>query len=91
MFQNLTFHLVPVVYHFSHFFLSFFLLALLQKSYKKVCLVERKESKKVYAMKYVNKEACLKQRAVNECLAEVEMLRTVDHPFVVSLWFTFQV
>jgi serine/threonine kinase 32 len=53
--------------------------------------VERKENKKVYAMKYVNKEACLKQRAVDNIVAEVVLLRTVDHPFVVSLWFTFKV
>ena len=54
-------------------------------------MVERKENKKVYAMKYVNKEACLKQRAVDNILSEVEMLRSLDHPFAVSLWFTFQV
>ena len=53
--------------------------------------MERKESKKVYAMKYVNKEACLKQKAVDNVLAEVDLLRAVDHAFLVSLWFTFQV
>lgn len=42
-------------------------------------------------MKYVNKEACLKQRAVDNVIAEVDLLRCVDHPFIVSLWFTFQV
>ncbi len=56
-----------------------------------VCLVERKRTKKVYAMKYVNKQACLRQRAVTNVCAEVEMLRAVDHPFVGGLWFTFQV
>lgn len=53
--------------------------------------MERKENKKVYAMKYVNKESCLKQRAVDNVVAEVDLLRSVDHPFIVSLWFTFQV
>ena len=47
--------------------------------------------KKVFAMKYVNKEACLKQNAVQNVISEVELLRDVDHPFVVSLWYTFQV
>ena len=42
-------------------------------------------------MKYVNKEACLKQRAVDNVLAEVDLLRLLDHAFIVSLWFTFQV
>ena len=54
-------------------------------------MVERKENKKVYAMKYVNKEACIKQKAMDNVLAEVELLRALDHPFIVSLWFTFQV
>ena len=42
-------------------------------------------------MKYVNKEACVEQRAVQNVIEEVELLREVDHPFVVSLWYTFQV
>ena len=54
-------------------------------------MVERKENKVILAMKYVNKEACLKQRAIDNVLAEVDLLRTLDHPFIVSLWFTFQV
>lgn len=60
-------------------------------TFGKVCLVERKENKKMLAMKYVNKEICLKQRAVDNVLDEVELLRVLDHPFIVSLWFTFQV
>ena len=42
-------------------------------------------------MKYVNKEACVEQKAVQNVIEEVELLREVDHPFVVSLWYTFQV
>ena len=42
-------------------------------------------------MKYVNKEACVQQGAVQNVIEEVELLREVDHPFVVSLWYTFQV
>ena len=42
-------------------------------------------------MKYVNKEACVKQKAVENVVAEVELLRAIDPPFIVSLWFTFQV
>ena len=58
---------------------------------KQVCLIEQKSTKKVLAMKYVNKEACVEQRAVQNVIEEVELLREVDHPFVVSLWYTFQV
>ena len=42
-------------------------------------------------MKYVNKEACVQKGAVQNVIEEVELLREVDHPFVVSLWYTFQV
>ena len=42
-------------------------------------------------MKYVNKEACVQKGAVQNIIEEVELLREVDHPFVVSLWYTFQV
>ncbi len=59
--------------------------------YFQVCLVENRLNKKVFAMKYVNKEACLKQNAVQNVISEVELLRAVDHPFVVSVWYTFQV
>ena len=45
----------------------------------------------MFAMKYINKEACLKQRAVENIVAEVDLLRSIDHPFIVRLWFTFQV
>ena len=53
--------------------------------------MEQKDSKKLFAMKYINKEACLKQRAVENIVAEVDLLRSIDHPFIVRLWFTFQV
>ena len=33
----------------------------------------------------------MKQNAVQNVISEVELLRAVDHPFVVSLWYTFQV
>ncbi len=42
-------------------------------------------------MKYVNKQACLKQAAFKNICAEVELLRLIDHAFIVCLWYTFQV
>ena len=56
-----------------------------------VCLIERKSDKKVFAMKYVNKEACVALSAVNNVIEEVELLRLLDHPFITSIWYTFQV
>ena len=54
-------------------------------------MIEQKSTKKILAMKYVNKEACVQKGAVQNVIEEVEFLREVDHPFVVSLWYTFQV
>ena len=42
-------------------------------------------------MKYVNKQACLRQRAVDNVCQEVELLKDIDHNFVVGLCYTFQV
>ncbi len=85
-FGKVTFQEDDIIFFFSlKLVLSFFLRP------TQVCLVERKSTKKVYAMKYVQKQACLRQRAVSNICAEVEMLRALDHPFIVGLWFTFQV
>nr|XP_040575768.1 serine/threonine-protein kinase 32A-like isoform X2 [Lepeophtheirus salmonis] len=59
-------------------------------SFGKVCLVERRDNDQLFAMKYVNKEACIRNEAVKNVVAEVELLQNLDHPFIVSLWFTFQ-
>ena len=60
-------------------------------AFGKVCLVEHKRTKRVLAMKYVNKQACLRREAVANVVSEVEILRGLHHPFVVELCYTFQV
>lgn len=60
-------------------------------AFGKVCLVEKKDSKKVFAMKYINKQACLQKRSVANVCAEVDMLKMLDHSFIIGLWYTFQV
>ena len=60
-------------------------------AFGKVCLVEHKRTNRILAMKYVNKQACLRKSAVENICSEVEMLRNLDHPFVVKLCYTFQV
>lgn len=42
------------------------------------------------AMKYVNKQLCLRQEAIGNIIEEVELLRILDHAFIVNLWYTFQ-
>lgn len=44
----------------------------------------------MYAMKYMNKYACIKKDAVRNVLRELEILKFLEHPFLVNLWFAFQ-
>ena len=45
----------------------------------------------MYAMKYMNKSVCVHKDAVRNVFREVELLQSLSHPFLVNLWFTFQV
>ena len=56
----------------------------------KVCIVQKKDTKAMYAMKYMNKYACIKKDAVRNVLRELEILKFLEHPFLVNLWFAFQ-
>lgn len=55
-----------------------------------VCIVKKKDTKKMYAMKYMNKIQIIKKRAVENVFREIELLKTLEHPFLVNMWFTFQ-
>ena len=44
----------------------------------------------MFAMKYMNKYACIKKDAVRNVFREMDILKTLDHPFLVNLWYTFQ-
>lgn len=41
-------------------------------------------------MKYMNKRHCILKDAVRNVIREIEILATLDHPFLVNLWFSFQ-
>ncbi|XP_052228733.1 serine/threonine-protein kinase 32A-like [Dreissena polymorpha] len=73
--------------NFDHFLI---LRAIGKGSFGKVCIVQKRDSKKMYAMKYMNKAMCLKNEAVKNVLKEVEILTMLEHPFLVNLWYTFQ-
>ena len=60
-------------------------------SYVQVCIVQKKDTKKMYAMKYMNKSMCINKDAIRNVFREIELLQRLDHPFLVNLWFTFQV
>jgi serine/threonine kinase 32 len=44
----------------------------------------------MFAMKYMNKRQCVEREALRNVLREVEILTTLEHPFLVNLWFSFQ-
>lgn len=45
---------------------------------------------KLYALKYINKEKCVKMRAVDNIIQERRLLEEIDHPYVVNLRYAFQ-
>lgn len=72
---------------FDHFQI---LRAIGKGSFGKVCIVQKKDTKRMYAMKYVNKSHCVLKEATRNVMREIEILTTLDHPFLVNLWFSFQ-
>jgi len=59
-------------------------------SFGKVCLVEHKKSKELYAMKSLKKDVLLTQEQIENTLQEKKILTNIHHPFLVSLVFCFQ-
>ncbi|KAK2463449.1 hypothetical protein APHAL10511_004535 [Amanita phalloides] len=59
-------------------------------AFGKVRVVEHKQTKKLYALKYIDKSRCIRQKAVANIIQERRMLEEVDHPFVVNLRYAFQ-
>ncbi|XP_064630521.1 serine/threonine-protein kinase 32B-like [Lineus longissimus] len=73
--------------NFDHFQI---LRAIGKGSFGKVCIVQKKDTKKMFAMKYMNKMMCVNKDAIRNVLREQEILTALDHPFIVNLWFAFQ-
>ncbi|KAL1732411.1 kinase-like domain-containing protein [Schizophyllum commune] len=59
-------------------------------AFGKVRVVEHKKTKKLYALKYIEKTRCIKQKAVANVIQERRLLEEIDHPFVVNLRYAFQ-
>lgn len=55
-----------------------------------VCIVQKHDTKKLYAMKYMNKAQCEARDAVANVFKEMEILASLSHPFLVNFWFSFQ-
>ncbi|XP_055380885.1 serine/threonine-protein kinase 32A isoform X3 [Condylostylus longicornis] len=73
--------------NFDHFQI---LRAIGKGSFGKVCIVQKRDTGRLFAMKYVSRGACESRGALGGVLKEVELLATLEHPFLVNLWFSFQ-
>lgn len=71
---------------FSHFHI---LRAVGKGAFGKVCIVKKKDTKQMYAMKYMNKIQIIAKHAVENVFREQELLSALEHAFLVNLWFTF--
>ncbi|KAJ3280401.1 hypothetical protein HDU76_009190, partial [Blyttiomyces sp. JEL0837] len=56
----------------------------------KVYLVRHKQSQRFYAMKILEKSEMIKRNKIKRVLAEQEILATSNHPFIVTLYHSFQ-
>ncbi|KAL1409709.1 hypothetical protein Q8F55_003705 [Vanrija albida] len=59
-------------------------------AFGKVRVVQHKQSKTLYALKYINKAKCVKMKAVANIVQERRLLEEIDHPFVVNMRYAFQ-
>ncbi|EIM20107.1 kinase-like protein [Wallemia mellicola] len=59
-------------------------------AFGKVRVVQHKQTKKLYALKYINKDKCVKMRAVDNIIQERRLLEEIDCPYVVNLRYAFQ-
>ncbi|RXN22218.1 serine threonine- kinase 32B [Labeo rohita] len=51
---------------------------------------KKRDSRKMYAMKYTNKQKCIERDEVRNVLRELQVMQRLEHPFLVNLWFSFQ-
>jgi serine/threonine kinase 32 len=56
-----------------------------------VCIVQKKDTKRMFAMKYMNKAMCAQQNAIHNVVRELNLLTRLEHPYIVNLWYAFQV
>ncbi|KAI9216524.1 kinase-like protein, partial [Blastocladiella britannica] len=59
-------------------------------AFGKVKVVVKRDTKKLYALKYINKDACIKKRAYRNIFRERNLLEALEHPFIVNLRYAFQ-
>ncbi|PWN98461.1 kinase-like protein [Tilletiopsis washingtonensis] len=70
-----------------HFYL---LRAVGKGAFGKVRVVQHKQTKNLYALKYINKAKCVKMRAVSNIIQERRLLEEMESPFICNLRYAFQ-
>ncbi|EPQ31519.1 uncharacterized protein PFL1_00852 [Pseudozyma flocculosa PF-1] len=70
-----------------HFYL---LRAVGKGAFGKVRVVQHKQTKDLYALKYINKAKCMKMKAVSNIIQERRLLEEIESPFVCNLRYAFQ-
>ncbi|KAI0786359.1 Pkinase-domain-containing protein [Abortiporus biennis] len=56
----------------------------------KVYLVREKKTSKLFAMKVLSKKEMIERKKIKRALTEQEILATANHPFIVTLYHSFQ-
>ncbi|KAJ3334027.1 hypothetical protein HDU76_013102 [Blyttiomyces sp. JEL0837] len=59
-------------------------------AFGKVRIVEKRDTQKLYALKYINKLQCIRMRAIQNIFRERAILEEINHPLIVNLRFAFQ-
>lgn len=58
-------------------------------AFGKVILVEKKDTKVLYAMKVLNKAEIIKRNQVEHTMTERRILENVNHPMIVKMDYAF--
>ncbi|KAJ1554673.1 hypothetical protein HK405_004389 [Cladochytrium tenue] len=59
-------------------------------AFGKVRIVQHKNTKKLYALKYINKQKCIQMKASENIICERNLLEEIHNAFICNLRFAFQ-
>ncbi|KAI8327578.1 kinase-like domain-containing protein [Choanephora cucurbitarum] len=61
-----------------------------QGVFGKVRIIQHKRTKKQYALKYIDKSICIRQKAIGNVILERNLLERIEYPFITNLRYAFQ-
>lgn len=59
-------------------------------AFGKVRVVQHKGTKKLFALKYINKDKCIQMKAIENIISERRLLEHIDYNLIVNLRYAFQ-